>query len=534
MSYQALYRQWRPLDFDEIIGQDHITSPLKNQIMSKTYGHAYIFSGTRGTGKTSTAKIFARAVNCLNNSTGNPCNVCENCLSILEEQFIDVVEMDAASNNSVDDIRELREHVKFAPSKGKYKVYIIDEVHMLSQGAFNALLKTLEEPPEYVIFILATTEAQKIPATILSRCQRFDFKRISYENILKRLEYICKKIEVEYDVEALKLIIQKSDGAVRDSLSSLDQCLSVGGNRLTIENVVDVLGVVEKTQIVLLVQFLATKQTAESLMTVDSVLKQGKDLNQFLNGLIEVFRDLLIVKMVENNYEALINASAEYIQSLVDVVGTVTPTQITRSLDLLIELSKAMKYSQNKRIVFEATIIKLINPEVEVNYDAMMERIEKIEKALASGKIVSTVPREISNASEPVKPIVTEAEKVEEFIEFTDHEISLENVQSVWQTFIETLKSEKKGLYPILEKSEPILLRGDRCIVSITPENKMFLGLLANTSNTEYLNGLVSKLVKKSLTLDYEVATEQIESNNSEEAQIMDYFKDYKNVLEIK
>jgi DNA polymerase-3 subunit gamma/tau len=534
MSYQALYRQWRPLDFDEIIGQDHITSPLKNQITSKTYGHAYIFSGTRGTGKTSTAKIFARAVNCLDNTTGNPCNVCENCLSILEDQFIDVVEMDAASNNSVDDIRELREHVKFAPSKGKYKVYIIDEVHMLSQGAFNALLKTLEEPPEYVIFILATTEAQKIPATILSRCQRFDFKRISYENILKRLEYICKKIEVEYEEEALKLIIQKSDGAVRDSLSSLDQCLSVGGNRLTIENVVDVLGVVEKTQIVLLVQFLTTKQTSESLMTVDNVLKQGKDLNQFLNGLIEVYRDLLIVKMVENNYNALINASEEYIQSLVDVVGTITPTQITRSLDLLIDLSKSMKYSQNKRIVFEATIIKLINPEVEVNFDAMMERIEKIEKTLATGQLVPSVPRELPKASEPIKPVVTEAEKVEEFIEFTDQEISLENVKSIWQTFIETLKSEKKGLHPILEKSEPILLKGDKCMVSIAPENKMFLSLLVNTSNTEYLNGLASKLVKKSLTLDYEVATEQVENKDSEEAQIMDYFKDYKNVLEIK
>lgn len=219
MSYQALYRQWRPQDFEEIIGQNHIVIPLKNQIMSNTYGHAYIFSGTRGTGKTSTAKIFARAVNCLNNTDGNPCNQCENCLSILEDQFIDVVEMDAASNNSVDDIRELREHIKFAPSKGKYKVYIIDEVHMLSQGAFNALLKTLEEPPEYVLFILATTELHKIPATILSRCQRFDFKRVSFEEILMRLEHICKQLNISYEVEALKLIIQKSDGAVRDRKS---------------------------------------------------------------------------------------------------------------------------------------------------------------------------------------------------------------------------------------------------------------------------------------------------------------------------
>jgi DNA polymerase III subunit gamma/tau len=270
-------------------------------------------------GKTSTAKIFARAVNCLNNTNGNPCNQCENCLSIIEDQFIDVVEMDAASNNSVDDIRELREHIKFAPSKGKFKVYIIDEVHMLSQGAFNALLKTLEEPPEYVLFILATTELHKIPATILSRCQRFDFKRVSFEEILNRLEYICNKINIDYDVEALKLIIQKSDGAVRDTLSALDQCISIGEGRLSISGVVNVLGIVEKTQILTLIQFIESDQPSEALLTVDNIISQGKDLNQFTSSMIEVYRDIMILRMVKEHHASLIDASAEYIESIRDI-----------------------------------------------------------------------------------------------------------------------------------------------------------------------------------------------------------------------
>ncbi|HSN66262.1 MAG TPA: DNA polymerase III subunit gamma/tau, partial [Fusibacter sp.] len=454
MSYQALYRQWRPQDFDEIIGQNHIIIPLKNQIVSNSYGHAYIFSGTRGTGKTSTAKIFARAVNCLNNTDGNPCNKCENCLSILEDQFIDVVEMDAASNNSVDDIRELREHIKFAPSKGKYKVYIIDEVHMLSQGAFNALLKTLEEPPEYVLFILATTELHKIPATILSRCQRFDFKRVSYDQILTRLIHICTKLEITYDVEALKLIIQKSDGAVRDTLSSLDQCLSVSEHKLTIADVVDILGVVEKTQILTLVQFLETVQPAEVLLTVDNIIKQGKDLNQFISAMIEVYRDILILTMVKENHSTLIDASTEYIESINDIAVNLTPNHLSRALDHLIDLSKTLKYAQNKRALFETTLVKLMYPETETSFTNLIERVERIEIKLANGLSTQQVatnqtairPQQQKNGQPIIKRETevesltiekTEEKMVESFIEFTDREITIEDIQLQWQAFID-------------------------------------------------------------------------------------------------
>ena len=549
MSYQALYRQWRPQDFDEIIGQNHITIPLKNQIVSNSYGHAYIFSGTRGTGKTSTAKIFARAVNCLDNKDGNPCNKCSNCLSILEDQFIDVVEMDAASNNSVDDIRELREHIKFAPSKGKYKVYIIDEVHMLSQGAFNALLKTLEEPPEYVLFILATTELHKIPATILSRCQRFDFKRVSFEQILTRLEMICTKLEISYDIEALKLIIQKSDGAVRDTLSSLDQCLSISEHNITVSDVVEILGIVEKTQILTLVQFLESQQTSELLLTVDNIMRQGKDLNQFVNAMIEVYRDILILRMVKENHSTLIDASAEYIESIRDIAVNLTPNHLSRALDHLIELAKTLKYAQNKRALFEATLIKMTFPETEFSLASIIERVERIESKLSKGHFEVASQPSVQNVTHKAisQPIASQTntipvdenkhiEKtiaVESFIEFTDMEITLEDIASKWDAFINIVSSDKKGLIPLLQGSTPIKLTHNRCSVALLPESKLFTPMLNNTANSEYLNTQISKLVKKLIVLEYDII-ESSQETVDKEAQIKNYFKDFNNVLEIK
>ena len=549
MSYQALYRQWRPVDFDEVIGQNHIIMPLKNQILSKSFGHAYVFSGTRGTGKTSTAKIFARAVNCLENVDGNPCNKCTNCLSILEDQFIDVIEMDAASNNSVDDIRELREHIKFAPSKGKYKVYIIDEVHMLSQGAFNALLKTLEEPPEYVLFILATTELHKIPATILSRCQRFDFKRVSYEQILARLEMICIKMDLEYDIEALKLIIQKNDGAVRDTLSSLDQCLSIVDRKLTISSVVEILGVVEKTQILTLVQFLETGQAAEVLLTVDNILKQGKDLNQFINSMIEVYRDIMILRMVKENHASLIDASGEYIETIKDISLSLTPNHLSRALDHLIDLAKSLKYAQNKRALFEATLIRLMYPETEAKLSSVIERVEKLERRIEGAyKVISSTVVETPK-DDPIKVYQVKAtetghvevnqskkhvtSELDSFVEFTDHEINLTDILKCWDSFIQTVSKEKKGLMPLVHGSQPLGLSGDRCLVGLNPESKLFTGLLNTPSNCQYLNSTISNLVKKLIVLEFNVLDSDGDTLDKE-AQIKNYFKDFKDVLEIK
>ncbi len=556
MSYQALYRQWRPQNFDEVIGQNHIITPLKNQIVSGTYGHAYIFSGTRGTGKTSTAKIFARAVNCLSPDAGNPCNQCENCLSILEDQFIDVVEMDAASNNSVEDIRELREHVKFSPSKGKYKVYIIDEVHMLSQGAFNALLKTLEEPPSYVMFLLATTELQKIPATILSRCQRYDFKRVSYDAILKRLKHVCNSLGVDYEDDALRLIIEKSDGAVRDSLSGLDQCLATTEHMLRKEDVIDILGIVEKTQLLTLAQFIAQSEVEEALKILDHMVQAGKDLTQLLNGMIALYRDLLVVKNTSaEHHQLLIPSSEAYIASLVELSEAMTPAHISRALDLFIDLSKRIKFSSNKRILIEAIVFKLTNPVYDNSFEALLERIEKLEKGVVvqapvtaptkmplrdtaapvpSAPQVATVehtrPSAETNGEQTVEAVSSE---VEAFVEFAEGDLTLEAVETHYKAFLSEVSEKKKALSPFFDNSKPVAVKGMQCTIALTGENKLFIGVLTNPSNLEALNHIMSTHVKKNVQLTFIVSDEASKPSDMKE-EVKNYFEAYKNVLEIK
>ena len=300
MEYTALYRKFRPTTFSEIVGQEHITKTLKNQINSGRVGHAYLFNGGRGTGKTSAAKILARAVNCLNPKDGEPCNECEICKGILSGSLTDVVEMDAASNNSVEDIRSIREEVNFLPTLAKYRVYIIDEVHMLSTGAFNALLKTLEEPPAHVKFILATTEPQKIPATILSRCQRFDFKRISNEDIIKRLKIVCDQSNIEITQEALTTIAVLAEGAMRDALSILERCLQDGDTNIDENKVKDLVGIPKLTYVSKMTEAIIDYNVEEALKTIDEVLAEGKDINNLLWELIKYTKDILVYKTSKN------------------------------------------------------------------------------------------------------------------------------------------------------------------------------------------------------------------------------------------
>lgn len=294
--YQALYRQYRPRNFNEVLGQNHITRTLKNQIEKGNIGHAYLFSGTRGTGKTSTAKIFSRAVSCLNLKDGNPCNECEICKGILDGSIMDVVEMDAASNNSVEDIRELREKVVYPPSRAKYKVYIIDEVHMLTKSAFNALLKTLEEPPRHLMFILATTEPEKLPQTILSRCQRFDFKRVSMKDILDNMKNISEKMNIQIEDRVFNLIARNADGAMRDALSLLDQCISFSGEELKYEDAISILGISNSDLVLDLTDNIIDKNLEKVLEQIDSIIQDGKDILQFIKDITYHFRNLMIVK----------------------------------------------------------------------------------------------------------------------------------------------------------------------------------------------------------------------------------------------
>ena len=300
MSYTALYRKFRHLTFSEMVGQEHITRTLKNQIIAGRVGHAYLFNGGRGTGKTSGAKILARAINCLNPKNGEPCNECEICRGAIAGTLTDIVEMDAASNNSVEDIRQIRDEVNFLPTLAKYRVYIIDEVHMLSTGAFNALLKTLEEPPAHVKFILATTEPQKLPATILSRCQRFDFKRISNEDIKKRLKYVCDESKIEISENALKIIAVLAQGAMRDALSILERCIQDGINKIDEDMVRDLVGIPKLTYVNKIVNSIIDYNAEESLKVIDEILEEGKDLNNLLWEIIKYVKDILIYKTTKN------------------------------------------------------------------------------------------------------------------------------------------------------------------------------------------------------------------------------------------
>ena len=385
MGYTALYRKFRPLTFSEMVGQEHITRTLKNQIMANRVGHAYLFNGGRGTGKTSAAKILARAINCLNPKDGEPCNECEICKGAISGSLTDIVEMDAASNNSVEDIRSIREEVNFLPTKAKYRVYIIDEVHMLSTGAFNALLKTLEEPPEHVKFILATTEPQKLPATILSRCQRFDFKKISNEDIIKRLEIVCKESNIEITKEAMQIIATLSEGAMRDALSILERCIQDGENQINEDKIKDLVGIPKMVFVHDIVEAIIQYDVDKALITVNKVLEDGKDISNLLWEIIKYVKDILLYKAT--NHVELYNEEEK--QKVKEISEKVEKERLINLVYAFSELENEMKFSTQKSIIFQAGIIKLCS-KLTVNHNShnndtdLEQRVEKIENYLRS------------------------------------------------------------------------------------------------------------------------------------------------------
>ena len=385
MGYTALYRKFRPLTFGEMVGQEHITKTLKNQIISGRVGHAYLLNGGRGTGKTSAAKILARAINCLNPKDGEPCNECEICKAALSGSLTDIVEMDAASNNSVEDIRSIREEVNFLPTKAKYRVYIIDEVHMLSTGAFNALLKTLEEPPEHVKFILATTEPQKLPATILSRCQRFDYKRISNDDIVKRLEIVCKESNIEATNGALLIIASLSEGAMRDALSILERCVQDGENKIDEDKIKDLVGIPKITFVNGIIQALIEYDVDKALEKIQDILNEGKDINQFIWEMIKYVKDVLVYQATGS----LEIYNDEELKQIKEISEAASKNKLVDLVYRLSELENEIKSSTQKTIMFQAGIIRLCNEQAEITSE-IKERVEKIEKYLKSGKGIQT------------------------------------------------------------------------------------------------------------------------------------------------
>lgn len=391
MSYTALYRKFRPIAFEDVKGQDHIITTLKNQIKANRIGHAYLFCGTRGTGKTTVAKIFAKAVNCEQPIDGSPCGECAMCRSIAAGTSMNVIEIDAASNNGVDNIREIREEVTYRPTEGRYKVYIIDEVHMLSIGAFNALLKTLEEPPEYVIFILATTEVHKIPITILSRCQHYDFKRISIETISRRMQDLMEKEQVNVEERAIRYIAKAADGSMRDALSLLDQCIAFYlGQTLTYDNVLEVLGAVDTDVFSQLLRSILSRDVAKVLDTVEELVMQGRELTQMAADFTWYLRNLLLVK-TSDNIEDVLDVSTENMMQLKEEAQVIETDMLFRFIRVFSELSGQLKYATQKRVLLEVALIKLCVPAMETKADTLLDRIrvmeEKIEKGIPAGNM---------------------------------------------------------------------------------------------------------------------------------------------------
>lgn len=387
MSYTALYRKFRPDTFADVKGQDHIVATLKNQLKANRIGHAYLFTGTRGTGKTTVAKILARTVNCENPTPEGPCGECRICRAIAAGASMNVIEIDAASNNGVDNIREIVEEVSYSPAEGKYKVYIIDEVHMLSTGAFNALLKTLEEPPSYVIFILATTEVHKLPITILSRCQRYDFRRITIDTIVDRMGELAREENVQVEEKALKYIAKLADGSMRDALSLLDQCIAfLLGEELAYDKVLDVLGAVDTEVFSRLFRFCLERNVLGCIQLLEEVVMQGRELSQFVTDFTWYLRNLMLLQ-ASDNLEDVIDMSTENLKRLKEEAGMADMDRIVRYIRIFSELSGQIKFSAQKRILVEVALIKLCKPDMETGQDAMLDRIRQVEEKVENGVV---------------------------------------------------------------------------------------------------------------------------------------------------
>ena len=438
MSYLALYRKYRPQSFEEVRGQDHIVTTLKNQIKNNRIGHAYLFCGTRGTGKTSVAKLFAKAVNCESPVDNSPCGKCGICRSIDSGISMNVTELDAASNNSVENIRDIIENARYSPTEGKYKVFIIDEVHMLSTSAFNALLKTLEEPPSYVVFILATTEVHKIPITILSRCQRYDFKRITGETIAGCLMDLMRSEGIQTEEKAMRYIARVADGSMRDAQSLLDQCIAFYiGQDITYEKVLEVLGSVDVDIFARLLRHINSRQAEGCMAVLDEVLATGRELTQFVNDFAGYLRNLLLAQSVDDPYEVL-DLSKENMELIIHESKIVKSDTLIRFISILSELSNRIRYASQKRLLIEVELIKMVRPETQQDYNAILDRLNVLEKRLEDGVVVSK--GSVKETEEP--------EETEETPDIADLAKALpEDIRSIaenWKVIVGKLNSKDK------------------------------------------------------------------------------------------
>ena len=490
MSYQALYRKFRPQEFESVKGQEHIVTSLKNQINHDRIGHAYLFCGTRGTGKTTVAKIFAKAVNCEHPIDGSPCGECATCKAIAAGSSMNVIEIDAASNNGVDNIREIREEVAYSPTTGKYKVYIIDEVHMLSSGAFNALLKTLEEPPAYVIFILATTEVHKIPVTILSRCQRYDFRRITIDTIADRLKELMQVEGIAAEEKAVRYIAKAADGSMRDALSLLDQCIAFYlGQELTYERVLDVLGAVDTEIFSHLLRHIMEENVSGAMQVIENLMVEGRELNQFVNDFCWYLRNLLLMQS-SDEMEDLLDMSAENLASLKEEAQKIDAVVLMRYIRVFSELSNQIKYSAQKRILIEIAVIKLCKPAMEPSYDALVNRIAQLEKKMEKG-----IPVAMATAAAGGQPgIAVAVEEKKPKLQMAVPE-DIKKIVAQWKT----VKSMISGaLLSYFSKATPTVDKdGKTLLLSFETEDSMFAKMCESKEHLAEISEVLNQFAGK-------------------------------------
>lgn len=522
-EYKALYRKHRPDSFDGIVGQDMVIRTLKNQIKNGQIAHAYLFCGPRGTGKTSTAKVFSKAINCENIKEDGPCGVCDVCESMASGSNMDIIEIDAASNNSVDDVRDLREKVKFPPTKGSYKVYIIDEVHMLSQGAFNALLKTLEEPPKHVVFILATTEPHKLPATILSRCQRFDFKRIGQGTIVEWIRSIAQKEGLDIEESALYSIARQAEGGARDALSLLDQSMGLYGKKISNEGILSILGTASQDFLFTTVDDLIAGRVQGLLEAINKLVDNGKDLSVFVKDLNGHLRDMLVAKLCDKPSDLIDRESSE-LDRLINQAQGASETRLVRAVEILSELLAVIKKSSQPRILLELALIKICRPSQEDSYDALIDRIELLEKQVKDNS--QRLPRQMTEAvavyeKEPSPnasiDIVERVPAKEDYESDPGPESSLEpdsipmpkdegakakvkDPMANWPQILELVRKDRIAIYGLLADAKP-RLKENRLILYFPPMQGFYAAAIDKEDNKAYLEGLIKQLTGTDLRL---------------------------------
>lgn len=559
MSYTALYRRFRPLDFDEMVGQVDVLNTLKNQVLNSKIGHAYIFSGTRGTGKTSAAKIFARAINCMDPKGYNPCNQCESCVSILEETSMDVIEMDAASHNGVDDIRDIRENVKFPPTRSKFKVYIIDEVHMLSTGAFNALLKTLEEPPQYMVFLLATTEHHKIPATIQSRCQKFEFRRISQSEILKRLTVICQNAGIVYEEEALRLLLNKADGSVRDCLSLVDQVYEPEKG-LTVEHVRSVLGYLDNDVLTGLCTAILKQELTEVLITCQDIIQGSKPIQQVIRDMAEFYRNLLLLKSGDSLKE-FIDADERLLDRLDGLKNELQIGRLITLIEGLADLENRLKWSSSQRISFEAGMAALCigSKQVETAKGdgallALTRRVEQLESQLnrvAAGntsrgtnddRYQAPIRSKSAQTVQPAQSAQPRPQAQEGELKPWDGEatvIDFARITENWDKALLAIKKVKVTAHALISEAKPWSFSGNALLLAFPTDCGFHMDALMRDDNRVAVEQALSHFYKAGIRIQCDYI-EQLKENHSQQAgsddkmeDMMEFFEGLEDKLEI-